>query len=280
MTAPLASQAYERLWHGFRPSTLAAYRRMFLLFLSFLVAVGLSLPQVDTLDILAFIEYLLQAGMTAANITNHLTAIRSCCIIYNIDNTPFRDNRLPLFIKSIKINRSLQPSWKRIVDENILHSICTVCSLPFPKVFKALYLLAYCSCLRLSSIPHSLASFDRTRYLCKGDIILTGKCCGSCVSLPNLCVTFKFGCVPLCPIAALKDMSKFNSTDNDEPVFQICQHSVPVTLIESYAFRHGVPIQDIQAQATWSSSCVWRYINISPGLSSTVSSTFQAHLAV
>ena len=145
VTASLASQAYERIWNGFRSSTQAAYRRMFALFLSFLVAVGLSLPQADTLDILAFMEYLLQAGMTAANITNHLTAIRSCCIIYNIDTAAFRDNnRIPLFIKSIKINRSLQPSWKFVTDENMLYSIYAVCPpLPFPQVFKALYLLAY-----------------------------------------------------------------------------------------------------------------------------------------
>ena len=129
------------------------YRRMFALFLSFLVAVGLSLPQVSTWDILAFMEYLLQAGMTASNITSHLTAIRSCCIIYSIDTTPFSDNRIPLFIKSIKINRSFQPSSKNIIDEKLLDSICKVCShLTFPEVFKSLYLLAYFSFLRLSSI--------------------------------------------------------------------------------------------------------------------------------
>ena len=270
---------------------------MFALFLSFLVAVGLSLPQVDTLDILAFMEYLLQAGMTAANITNHLTAIRSCCIIYNIDTTPFRDNRIPLFIKSIKINISFQPSAKIIIDESMLHSICKVCShLPFPAVFKVLYLLAYFSFLRLSSIlPHSLAIFDKTRHLCVGDIIfsqqnavavvkwtktLQDRCKVASVSLPNL------GASLLCPIAALKKMLDFESTNNDEPLFQISQQSVTVPLTDSYArkhlkkisqwfklpksitfhdfrragatwaFRHGVPIQDIQTQGTWSSSCV------------------------
>ena len=137
---------------------------MFALFLSFLVAVGLSLPRVDTLDILAFMEYLLQAGVTATNINNHLTAIRSCCIIYNIDATPFRDNRIPLFLKSININRS---TWKFVLNENILHSIYAVCPcLPTPEVFRALYFLFF-SFLRLSSIlPHSVATFDRSRHLC------------------------------------------------------------------------------------------------------------------
>ena len=32
------------------------------------------------------------------------------------------------------------------------------------------------------------------------------------------------------------------------------------------AFRHGVPLQDIQAQGTWSSQCVWRYIQLPPGV--------------
>ena len=203
-----------------------------MLFLSFLVAVGLSLPEVATLDILAFMEYLLQAGMTAANITNYLTAIRSCCIIYNIDITPFRDNRIPLFIKSIKINRSFQPSSKVIIDKNVLDSICKVCShLPFPEVFLALYLLAYFSFLRLSSIlPHSLTTFDRTRHLCIGDIIfsdqgavivvkwtktLQDRCKVASVSLPNL------GASVLCPIAALKLLLNSKSSNKDAPLFQI-----------------------------------------------------------
>ena len=109
---------------------------------------------------------------------------------------------------------------------------------------------------------------------------LQDRCKMTSVSLPNL------GASPLCPIAALKDMSKFNAIDNDKPLFQICQHFVFVPLTDSYArkhlkkvsqllklpnpitfhdfrrggatwaFRHGVPIQYIQAQGTWSSSCV------------------------
>ena len=215
------------------------------------MAVGLSLLQVSTLDILAFMEYLLQAGMTAANITNHLTAIRSCCITYNIDNTPFRDNRIPLLIISIKINRSFQPSSKTIIDEDMLDSICKVCShLPFSEVFKALYLLAYFSFLRLSSIlPHSLATFDRTWQLCIGDIIFSNQaavivvkwtktlqdhCKVASVSLPNL------GASVLCPIAALKVMlnSKSKYSNKDAPLFQIRQHSVTAPLTDSYAHKH------------------------------------------
>ena len=201
------------------------------------------------MDILAFMEYLHQGGFTAANITNHLTAIMSCCIVYHINTAPFRDHRLPLFIKSIKINRPLQPLWNLIVDENMLLSICTMSSmLPFPKVFKALYLLTYFSFLRLSSIlPHTLAAFDHTRHLCKGDIIfshhnavivvkwtktLQDFCKVTSVSLPNL------GVSPLCPISALKDMTIFISTSCDQPLFQIFHQGLMVPLTDSYARKH------------------------------------------
>ena len=102
VTASLASQACHGLWLGFRPSTLASYKIMFVLFVSFLEALGLSLPQISTLHVMAFMEYLLQSGMSRLDITNHLTAIRSMCIIYNCYTTPFRDNRNLSFHKSCK----------------------------------------------------------------------------------------------------------------------------------------------------------------------------------
>ena len=48
----------------------------------------------------------------------------------------------------------------------------------------------------------------------------------------------------------------------------------------TWAFRHGVPVQDIQAQGTWSSSCVWRYIQVPSSASSPVASSFHTHLSI
>ena len=174
-TGSLASVAFQRLWGGFRPSTLASYKRMFNTFLGFLVALDLSLSLISTTHILAFMEYLTQNGMSPDHIVNHLTAIRSLCIIYNCDTTPFRDQRLHLFIKSLKINRQFQPRLKVFIDKNMLLKIVTVASqLQSPKVFQALYLLCYFSFLRLSNIlPHAAAGFDVTRHLCVGDVIFS-----------------------------------------------------------------------------------------------------------
>ena len=132
-----------------------------------------------------------------------------------------------------------------------------------------------------------MATFHKSRHLCKGDVIfsqsgavvvvkwtqtLQDRCKVASVSLPNL------GASPLCPIAALKALGTFSAVDNDKPLFEIFSRFVSVPLTDSYArkhlkkvsnllqlpkpitfqdfrregaswaFRHGVPIQDIQAQ--------------------------------
>ena len=143
-TAPLASQACKRLWTGFRPATLNSYKKMFRLSLAFLVVVDLSLPGVTSMDILAFMEYLAQSGMSPDHITNHLTADKSMCIIYGINTIPFRDQRIPLFIKSLKLNRPFAPQISRLIDETLLRQIITASTyLQFPHIFKTLYLLAF-----------------------------------------------------------------------------------------------------------------------------------------
>ena len=76
------------------------------------MVVDQSLPEVSSLDVLAFMEYLAQSGMSPDNITNHITGIRSMSIMYGINTAPFRDQRIPLCVKSLKINRSLAPVVK------------------------------------------------------------------------------------------------------------------------------------------------------------------------
>ena len=88
---PLVHQATQRLWDAFRPATLASYSRMFKDFLALLVVLDLTWPQVSTLLLLAFMEYLHNSGMSTANITNYMTAIRSMYIMYGMDTACMRD---------------------------------------------------------------------------------------------------------------------------------------------------------------------------------------------
>ena len=109
MTASLDSAASVHIFSGYRPSTLAAYTRYFKDFLGFLVVADLSLPQVTTMDILAYMEHLLQNGMSVSNIANHMTGIKAMFLAYGLNPSPLADNRISLFLKSVRINRPLQP---------------------------------------------------------------------------------------------------------------------------------------------------------------------------
>ena len=173
----LASAANLRLWQAFRPSTMTSYMRMFKDFLAFLYLVTASVQKVSVSTVLSFMEYLVQTGCSASNVTNYVTALRSMCIIFGCDTVSFRDNRIQLFIKAITINRPLDPILYLPIDEFLLSRIITTCEkLPYPVLFKALYSLCFFSFLRLSNIlPHSAARFDSGRHLCRADIVFSDK---------------------------------------------------------------------------------------------------------
>ena len=114
----------------------------------------------------------------------------------------------------------------------------------------------------------------------------------------------------LCPWRALREMLAATPMDQDLPLFQVPSLTGAIPLTDSvarkhlkdvsrclgfqksftfhdfrrsgatWAFRHGVSLQDIQAQGTWSSSCVWRYIQVPPSGASTVASSFRTHLSI
>ena len=130
----------------FRPATLAAHTRMFYDFLAFLILAGLWMPQVSTLEVLAFVEYLFQAGISPSNITNYITAIRSMLILNGCNTAPFQDQRIPLFVKAIKINRPLDPVFHLTLDHVLLQKIVTAFDQFLHSIlFKALYTFAFFS---------------------------------------------------------------------------------------------------------------------------------------
>ena len=229
---------------------------MFQLFLAFLVVVDLSLPAISSLDVLAFMEYLAQSGMSPDNITNHITAIRSISIIYGLDIAPFRDQRIPLFIKSLKINRPLAPVVKLVIDHTLLLQIVTVSAhLQYPLVYKSLYLLAFFSFLRLSNIlPHTIKKFDKSRHLCVGDVVFAfqravivvkwSKTRQDRVKTTTVDIPF-LGSSALCPISALKQMLSQYPSHPDSPLFQISQAASLTPLTDSAARKHLKQVSSI-----------------------------------
>ena len=314
-----AESALDRLKKGFRPATWLQYRRMFAQFIAFLEYENTHVLQVNTIVLLAFMEFCYQSGLSQANISNHLSAIRAMFIVYGLNTKPFQDERVPLYIKSLKINANFKPTMTKLVSIDMLQQIVSLCDQKqFPIVFKALYLFCFFSFMRLSNVlPHSVAQFDLTRHLTRGDIIFGQKICTvivkwsktiqdrketTTISLPIL------GESNLCPVAALKAMYSILPASKNSPLFVVYRQGVLFPLTDSaarkhlksistmlnisphltfhafrrsattWAFHHGVSLQEIMKHGTWSSEAVWRYIKSVPSSSSQVARTFQSHL--
>ena len=82
--------------------------------------------------------------MSQPNISNYMSTIRAMFIVYGWNAEPFKDERLPLYIKSLKINAVFKPRTVKLISIEMLQQIVTMCSaLQDPIVYKALYLFCF-----------------------------------------------------------------------------------------------------------------------------------------
>ena len=154
----LTTRAYAWLRDSLRPATQRTYSRMFADFLAFLVVTVLTPRQVNVDIILAFLEYLVDNSLSVVNICNYLTAPRTMFKIHNLPTHPFRDEKIQMFVKSVRINRPLVVIFP---EQMLLDIIAATETLEFSEFFLLIYLLAFFSVLRLSHmVPHSKNGFD------------------------------------------------------------------------------------------------------------------------
>ena len=108
-----------------------------------------------------------------------MAAIRASFITYGLDTFPFKDERIPLFIKALLINAPLTLKPTKNISIEMLYNILQICdTLQAPVAFKGLYLFTYFSFLSLSNIlPHAVRQFDPTRRLTRGGLIFSSSFC-------------------------------------------------------------------------------------------------------
>ena len=245
----LTTRAFARLLQSFRPATRRTYSRMFSDFMAFLVVAGLLPSQVNVHTILAFMDYLYQNHHTPSNISNYLAGIRAYCVIYNIPTMSFRDEKIQMFIRSIKINRPLVIKNTPILTQDMLISILEVTAkLEAPQIFTALYLLAFFSFLRLSNmVPHSFKNFDGSRHLARGDIIFSYDMAiilvkwSKTLQARDKIARIHIPVLPgssLCPVAASKRMLAMVPGSQDDPLFSICRQGSWLPLTDSIVRKH------------------------------------------
>ena len=167
-------------------------------------------------------------------------------------------------------------------------------------------------------VPHAKNGFDPSRHLARGDIIFSdneaivlvkwSKTIQSRDKVARVVIP-KLPGSKLCPVSALSNMLHLVPGSNNDPLFAIFKanqwspltdsmvrkHLKRVLLLlqlqhhnftfhtfrrsgASWAFEHGVPIEVIKQQGTWSSNCVWRYIQKSNSSTSPLTQAFQLHL--
>ena len=249
VAASLSSRAFSRAKSGFRPNTQRNYSAMFRLFLGFCVFIGISLNDLSVGTIMAFMEFLVANGASFSSVANHVSAVKAMLGLYNFPVDLFSKPKIKLFIKSVQINRPLNLSQAAVIQVDLLHKIVTSCdSMYMGQVYKALYLLAYFSFMRLSNlVPHSLSQYDPSRHLARGDVIKAGPSLKviikwsktlqtrdriKCVDIPCL------GTSPICPLQALKVLLSLVPKGRNSPLFQVKSNGQWQVLTDSKVRYH------------------------------------------
>ena len=148
---------------------------LFRSFVAFCVCAKLNIFSLNEMHILSYLEYLATNGVSAHMLANHISACKAKFTMFGLQFPLWDHPNVRYLLKSIKINRPIAVTKKNIIDLSMLQQMVIQCEgMYLGQIFKAVFLLAFFGFLRLSNIaPHSLTSFDPSRYLCAGDLIFT-----------------------------------------------------------------------------------------------------------
>ena len=140
---------------------------------------NINFQQLTAGVIMAFMEFLIGNGASYSAVLNHISAVKAMLGLYGLPLAMFDSPKIKLFMRSVQMNRPITVSIPSIIDIPMLHRIISTCDTMYMgQVFKALYLLAFYSFLRLSNIvPHAIYQFDPSHHFARGYIFL-GKSSG------------------------------------------------------------------------------------------------------
>lgn len=307
----LAKRAMDTLQQSLQPRTQMAYQQQFRLYLAFNWFVGNSNLQ-DVYALLAFMQYLLDSGISGNTISNYISAIKCSMAMFAIDTKIFDDLRVSKMLKAIKTVTRIPPTLKSIISPDILTDIVQACSiLQYPALFRALFLVAFYTFLRISNFAVSSSkAFDPSRHFVVKDFVdspqphllvkweknLQNAVQPRVVYLPRISSL-------ICPVKALRELKALNRPSSNAPLFatpagdpvtfQCVRQSLAAVLQHlglspthftfhsfrrsgaTFAFNSNLPVPMIQAHGGWKSTAVLRYIQPDARASSLVSQKFQ-----
>ena len=250
----LASRATTRLHQAFRPATMASYSRKFRLFVAFCSFINVHLHNLTPLILLAFLEFLVVNQTSPSNIANYMSAVKTTLAMHGVSTIAFHDQRIMLFQKSLRMTRQFAVKIKKIIDIDMLKHIVGICdTMWMGQIFKALYLVAFFSFLRISNlVPHKIAAFSPLQQLTRGDVFFASPGLHILVKWTKTMQTrdsvkiLKLPLLshsPLCPVTAVKNLLMLTPGHQDTPLFQIKNAKAQwVPLTDSQTRRNFIQI--------------------------------------
>ena len=146
-----------RVNKGFRPQTMAAYLSKFRLYLTFLVHLQFSPPDLFQ-AVVMFIEYLAQQGLRSQTISNYVSVLSHYFTLYGLDASVLNNRLYSPAIKAVAHNTPLSFKVKGILSINKLRQLVGALSkLPDHKVHTTICLMAFFGFYRLAILLPSLS---------------------------------------------------------------------------------------------------------------------------
>ena len=168
----LHTSAVDRLHRAFCPATMHSYMSMFQIYIGFSSYMQWDPAHLTVQRLLVFLEFLVASDFSFTQISNYLSGIKAMAVVHGLSDFPFSHVQVKYFVRSLQISNPITVTLKKIIDIPLLRRIVHQCDQTYMgQVFKAIYLTAFFSFLRLSNfVPHALSQFSAKKHLTKEDI--------------------------------------------------------------------------------------------------------------
>ena len=122
----LKSKATSRLHIAYRPKTRRCYQLLFRNFIGFCICSDINPSKITLQEVLAYLEYLLENGVSCNMLSNNISALKANFIMYSLHYELMDQPQVRLFIKAIKINRPLAITTRNIMSIDTLKDLIGV----------------------------------------------------------------------------------------------------------------------------------------------------------
>ena len=213
-------------------------------FISYCVFYNIHLQELREIHLLGFLEFLAHSGLSHFTISNYLAGLKAMFHRFSLPLALLNSKNVSLMLQSFSKSLKYCPKPKGVFNIQQLLAIVQLTSkFSHPRIFKAIFLLAFHGFFRLSNlVPVSAASFDPIRHLSSSDLIwappgvhilLKWSKTIQTVSQYKTIPLAQIQNSPLCPISALQEMLSYYVVPKNAPLFSYKTSTSLVVITQS-----------------------------------------------